>query len=224
MNPGPWPGIRQKKDRLDTVLYNLAECLRLLTLVLSPVMPETAAKMAAGLGLAADNELVTNLDKGGTWGLFPVGTCLQKIESFFPRIEKIKTDADKEQGDSSKTGEGKSPRKERDEGLITFEQFRAVDLRVAEVVAAEKIKNSEKLLKLTVKVPEERTVVAGIAEFYTPDEMIGRQVLMVANLMPAKLDGSDIPWDAACSEDGKWTEKSDWSSPPWTIGWRLGAR
>jgi methionyl-tRNA synthetase len=73
--------------------------------------------------------------------------------------------------------------------VITIEQFQSVDLRVAEVVTAERIKNSAKLLKLKVLVPEERTVVAGIAEFYTPEEMIGRQVLMVANLKPAKLMG-----------------------------------
>lgn len=186
----PWAlaGDPQKKNRLDTVLYNLAECLRLLTLVLSPVMPGTAAKMAAGLGLAADNELIANLDKGGRWGLFPVGTSLRKIEVLFPRIEKIKSDADTSRTIPQKQ-EKEKIREKKDEGLITFEQFRAVDLRVAEVVAAEKIKNSGKLLKLTVKVPEERTVVAGIAEFYSPDEIIGRQVLMVANLVPAKLMG-----------------------------------
>jgi methionyl-tRNA synthetase len=186
----PWAlaGDPQKKDRLDTVLYNLAECLCLLTLVLSPVMPGTAAKMAAGLGLAADNELIANLDKGGMWGLFPVGTSLRKIEVLFPRIERVQPEADTGRAIPQKREKGKI-REKKDEGLITLEQFRAVDLRVAEVVAAEKIENSEKLLKLTVKVPEERTVVAGIAEFYSPDEMIGRQVLMVVNLVPAKLMG-----------------------------------
>jgi methionyl-tRNA synthetase len=184
----PWAlaGDPGKKDRLDTVLYNLAECLRLLALVLSPVMPETAEKMAVGLGLMAGNELVGNLDKGGTWGLFPAGIRLQKIEALFPRIEKIKISKDESLPTEKKEQRGKIPEKKDQEGLITFEQFQTVDLRVAEVIAAEKIKNSEKLLKLTVKVPEERTVVAGIAEFYSPDEIVGRQVIMVANLKPAK--------------------------------------
>jgi methionyl-tRNA synthetase len=186
----PWAlaGDPQKKERLDTVLYNLAECLRLLTLVLAPVMPETAAKMAAGLGFSADNELIANLNKGGIWGLFPSGTCLQKIEALFPRVDKLRKETDTNTTSQTKQGKNKS-RAKNDDGLVSFEQFRAIDLRVAEVVAAERIKNSEKLLKLTVKVPEERTVVAGIAEFYSPEEMIGRQVLMVANLVPAKLMG-----------------------------------
>ena len=144
--------------------------------------------MADGLGLATDNELIANLDKGGRWGLFPAGTHLRKIESLFPRIEKTPGGAGGGQT-TQKKQEKEKIREKKNDGLITFEQFGTIDLRVAEVVAAEQIKNSEKLLKLTVKVPEERTVVAGIAEFYTPEEMIGRQVLMVANLVPAKLMG-----------------------------------
>jgi methionyl-tRNA synthetase len=75
------------------------------------------------------------------------------------------------------------------EDLIAFDDFKKLDLRVAEIVAAERIKKSDRLLKLTVKAPEERTIVAGIAEHYTPEEIIGRQVIIVANLKPAKLMG-----------------------------------
>ncbi len=176
--------------RLHTVLFNLVECLRQLTLVLSPVMPGTCKKMAQGLGLTEDDELISSLERGGAWGLFPVGIKLKKIDALFPRVDVKKTESPKD------TPLGKSKKKEQKrngdgatEGVITIEQFQAVDLRVAEVVAAERIKNSEKLLKLTVLVPEERTVVAGIAEFYTPEEMVGRQVLMAVNLKPAKLMG-----------------------------------
>ena len=73
--------------------------------------------------------------------------------------------------------------------MITFGQFQEVDLRVAEIVAAEQVKKSDKLLKLTVMAPEERTIVAGIAEYYRPEELVGRLVLVVANLKPAKLMG-----------------------------------
>ena len=76
-----------------------------------------------------------------------------------------------------------------DEGLITFDQFKNIELRVAEVVAAEKVAKSDRLLKLTVRAPEERTIVAGIAQFYEPADVIGRRVLIVANLKPAKLMG-----------------------------------
>ena len=75
------------------------------------------------------------------------------------------------------------------EGLITFEEFGKVELRVAEIVAAEKIKKADKLLKLSVKAPEDRTVVAGIAKFYSPEQLVGKKVLIVANLKPAKLMG-----------------------------------
>ncbi len=185
----PWvlatdPG---RKSRLDTVLYNLAECLRLLTLVLTPIMPTTCQKMAEGLGFSQGDKLVSDLEKGGSWGLLPAGACVHKIEALFPRVEMKK--AAVETPSPKKEHKGKNTGKVEEEGVLTIEQFRTVDLRVATVVAAERIKNSEKLLKLTVLVPEERTVVAGIAEFYTPEDMVGRQVLMVANLKPAKLMG-----------------------------------
>ena len=78
---------------------------------------------------------------------------------------------------------------ESDFGLIGFDDFKKFDLRVAEIKAAEKIDKSDRLLKLTVLAPEERTVVAGIAEYYQPEDLVGRQVIMVANLKPAKLMG-----------------------------------
>jgi methionyl-tRNA synthetase len=177
----------ERKSRLDTVLYNLAECLRLLTLVLTPIMPTTCQKMAEGLGFSAGDKLVSDLEQGGSWGLFPAGVCLHKIEALFPRVEKKKAAVEKPS--PKKENKGKKSKKEEEEGVIGLEQFKYVDLRVATVVAAERIKNSEKLLKLTVLVPEERTIVAGIAEYYTPEDMVGRQVIVVANLKPAKLMG-----------------------------------
>jgi methionyl-tRNA synthetase len=76
-----------------------------------------------------------------------------------------------------------------EEGLVGFDQFQQLDLRIAEIIAAEKIEKSDRLIKLTVRAPEERTVVAGIAAYYDPEELIGRQVIMVANLKPALLMG-----------------------------------
>ena len=83
----------------------------------------------------------------------------------------------------------KSKETENDAGLVTFDEFKKFDLRVAEIKTAEKVEKSDRLLKLTVMAPEERTLVAGIAEFYKPEDLIGRQVIMVANLKPAKLIG-----------------------------------
>lgn len=177
------------KQRLATVLYNLAECLRLLALVLKPVMPETSAKMSAALGFAEGDPLVENLEKGGEWGMFPAGRRLHRIDALFPRVDIKKNRQEAAMPEKGKKEQVSGAGRSEQDGLITIDQFKTVDLRVAEVVAAERIPKSDKLLKLCVRVPEERTVVAGIAEFYTPEEMIGRQVLMVVNLKPAKLMG-----------------------------------
>ncbi len=182
----PWSLAKDqtKKERLNTVLYNLLESLRILAMVLKPVMPGTAAKMAQGLGYEEENEMVSLFDTGGKWGQLRSGQLLMDIDPLFPRVDK------KEQ---QKKNNGKKPKKETAdgcvEGLIPFEQFQSVELRVAEITAAEKIAKSDRLLKLTVRAPEERTIVAGIAEHYSPEELLGKQVMIVANMKPAKLMG-----------------------------------
>ncbi|MDO8946763.1 MAG: methionine--tRNA ligase [Desulfocapsaceae bacterium] len=192
----PWVLAKEpaQQQRLHTVLYNLVEILRLLTLVLRPVMPETAQKMAAGLGLDGDDPRISNFSQGAQWGLSSAGTRLQAIEPLFPRMDK----PEKSGGAMAVTGtaaQKNSPKKEKkrgggvDVGVIEFEQFQQIDLRVAEVVHAERIEKSDRLLKLTVKAPDTRTIVAGIAEYYTPEELLGRLVLIVANLKPVELMG-----------------------------------
>ena len=184
----PWELAKDpgQKERLATVLYHLLETLRLLALVLCPIMPATAAKMAEALG----QETAPNLKTQGKWGLLPVGQPVTVPPPLFPRLDKKKTaqQAGKPSKKPTKSKKDQPPTPE-DDGLITFDAFQNVELRVAEVVAAEKIAKSDRLLKLTVKAPEERTVVAGIAEFYSPEEITGRQVILVANLKPAKLMG-----------------------------------
>ena len=187
----PWALAKDdgKAARLDTVLYNLLECLRLLTLVLQPVMPGAAARMAVGLGLVATDPLVVSLVRGGAWGLLVPGGKLTAVSALFPRLE----------GEKKAAAEGKKeagklhPPKQQDLSiaaeLIDFRFFQQLDLRVAEIVAVEPIKNSKKLLKVKVLAPEERTIVAGIAEHYRPEDLLGSQVVIVANLKPATLMG-----------------------------------
>ncbi len=180
----PWSLVKDEanKARLDTVLYNLAESLRLLTVLVRPVMPETAEKMAGGLGFDLAAPEVNLLDEEKFWGLTPKGNVLNKVDALFPRID-VKKKAEPEKR--------KQIEKENfsQDGLMTFDAFQKFELRVADIVAAEKIKKSDRLLKLTVAVPEERTIVAGIAEHYSPDEVVGQKVIVVANLKPAKLMG-----------------------------------
>ena len=192
----PWELAKDpdQAGRLNTVLYFLADSLRLLALVLGPVMPTSANKMAAALGM--EKELTeASLENEGCWGRMQAGTKLHQGEALFPRLAKKKKQQPQEQGKKQGKGQGKKAKKKQAEpeidmeGLITFEQFGEVELRVAEIVTAEKIKKANKLLKLTVKAPEERTLVAGIAQHYSPEELVGMKVIIVANLNPAKLMG-----------------------------------
>ena len=183
----PWELAKDARhaDRLRMVLYHLAEALWMIALVLKPIMPTTAEKMAKALGMQAEFR-AANLDAVGQWGAMATGTVIDKGTQLFPRLEK--------KAAAPVPPVGKQPARNQadaamDEGLITFDQFKTVELRVAEIVAAEKVAKSERLLKLTVRAPEERTIVAGIALHYSPEALIGQRVLIVANLKPAKLMG-----------------------------------
>jgi methionyl-tRNA synthetase len=188
----PWALVRDpsKTARLNTVLYNLAETLRLVGLVLNPVMPETSMKMSAALGIETNAVKTQNLVDHGGWGGSIPGANVNLGPSLFPRIDKKKKET---QPASHPAGHDKTLKEkkmaEADPGLLSFDDFKKLDLRVAEIIAAEKIKKSDRLLKLTVMAPDVRTVVAGIAEYYSPEELIGRQVIMVANLKPTTLMG-----------------------------------
>ena len=187
----PWVLAKDpaKTHRLNTVLYHLAETLRLIGLVLLPVMPETSMKMAAALGITPEVFRKHNLIDHGIWGLTEPGVKIQLGASLFPRLDKKNGQNRSPQKQKVQAVSGESIKAESDIGLINFDDFRKLDLRVAEITAAEKIDKSDRLLKLTVMAPEERTVVAGIAEYYEPEELVGRQVIMIANLKPAKLMG-----------------------------------
>uniref|UniRef100_UPI004057819F methionine--tRNA ligase n=1 Tax=Candidatus Electronema sp. TaxID=2698783 RepID=UPI004057819F len=188
----PWELAKDaaQAGRLRTVLYFLAESLRILALVLRPVMPTAAAKMAAALGLSEELDKAV-LAEAGRWGGILPGAALHVGEAIFPRMEKkaAAPAAPEKPKPQAKAERKAEPAAQEEDGLISFEYFGKVELRVAEIVAAEKIVKAEKLLKLTVKAPEERTLVAGIAKHYSPEELIGRKVIIVANLKPAKLMG-----------------------------------
>lgn len=188
----PWELAKDpvQGGRLAVVLYNLLETLRLIALPLHAVMPETAAKMQAALGI----EEAPNLLSQAKWGgVLRPGAVISLEAPLFPRLD---------QKDGAPTvilpARALPPKALKSAGqvvsaagdnLVTFDEFKRLDLRVATVVAAERVAKSDRLLKLTVEAPETRTVVAGIAEYYQPEEMVGRQVIIVANLKPTKLMG-----------------------------------
>lgn len=183
----PWSLAKDDnmRPRLQTVLYNLGESLRLLALLLKPVMPQTAAKMMDGLGIDPASPIMQTLEQGGEWGLSSPGTKLRKVGSLFPRID-LKKHEQKSQAKKPAKGETEA---ENQDPLIGFDQFKDVELRVAEIVAAEPVPKSTKLLKLKVLAPEERTIVSGIAGSYRPEDLVGERVIIVANLKPTKLMG-----------------------------------
>ncbi len=178
-----------KRARLATVLYNLLESIRIASTLLSAFMPTTMPKVFEQIG-AVEFATYENADK---WDVLPLDTTVKRGEVLFPRI-----DVDKEieelnaiiQKNVEKAQAQENNEDKKIEGLaqIGIDDFCKVELRVAQVKECEKVKKSKKLLKLTLLDGEgERTVASGIANFYTPEEMIGKKVILVANLKPVTL-------------------------------------
>src|SRR2546422_6109213 len=180
----PWTLAKQPEDqpRLNTVLYNAAETLRFLCLALHPFMPQAAEEMKRQLGLVL-NFSKPLLSSEITWGGVLPGTEIAKGSPLFPRIETIKTP-----GDARVTQDQQPAPSPTDQ--ITIDEFRKVSLRVGLVIAAERVPKSTRLLKLQVDIgTERRQVVAGIGTKYAPEDLVGKRVVIVTNLKPAKLMG-----------------------------------
>ncbi|PRR73847.1 Methionine--tRNA ligase [Moorella humiferrea] len=192
----PWALAKDplKRPRLNTVLYNLAEAIRQATVMVGPFMPGVPPRVWEQLGLV-DLPAAHTWESLAVWGGIPAGIRVKRGPALFPRIE-IKKEEGEETMTEQEKGAATSPAvNETQEAAagdeeITIEEFARIKLRVAEVLAAEKVANADKLLKLEVKVGNERrTIVAGIARYYRPEELVGKKVVIVANLKPAKLRG-----------------------------------
>lgn len=188
----PWALAKDpaKRARLDTVMYNLAEVLRIVTILVSPFMPTTAPKIWAQLGIETAFADV-RLHDAQSWGLLPAGTKVAKPEPIFPRIEdKPEPQEQPAVSPAVKAQQNPAAKAEGSTEEITIDEFGKMDLRVAKVLTCEKVKGADKLLQFTVDLGSEvRTVVSGIAKHYQPEELVGRNVVMVANLKPAKIRG-----------------------------------
>ena len=214
----PWVLGRTEegKPRLSTVLYTLAECTRFVAVLIGPAMPKTPARIFEQIGLQ-DDSLMT-WDSLKTFGLLPAGLNVHKGEALFPRIDiakelaEVKPALKAEQTDVKAEqpvpAADKKPEQQKTEepaakpGEITIEDFEKVQLRTARVIACERVPKSDKLLKLSLSLgAEQRTVVSGIAKHYTPEEMVGKQVVLVANLKPAKLRGIESQGMILCASD-----------------------
>ena len=196
----PWELARNPdlSGQLDTVLYTLLEGLRLVSLLLEPVIPNKSLELRAQLGLEAVSATgpTPKLDGVNTlaWGGLPAGTPIQPGAILFPKVELEK----KEVPPMSETTQPES--------FIGIEDFAKVQLKVAEVTACEKLEKSDKLLKLTVSLGNHsRTVLSGIAEYYKPEDMVGKRVVLVANLAPRKMRGVESQGMILCAtgDDGR---------------------
>ncbi len=173
-----------KRPRLAQVLYNLAESIRIISVLIQPFMPETPEIIWKQMGIDKD---CRDWKSAFVWGKYSGNTPVCPGNVIFPRI-----DIEKELAELAKMNTPKEEERRYPELLpqVAIDDFGKLDLRVAQVMACEKVKKSEKLLKLILDVGfEKRQVVSGIAKFYSPEDLVGKKVIVIANLKPAKLMG-----------------------------------
>jgi len=170
----PWHQIKTGKDLAGSSLYHAAEALRIAAQLLHPVMPSRMEMVRSMIG-AGDVPLADF-----TWGGLRPGVPLGEGEAPFPRLETLVTASRVE------------PAEEQPENVVTFDDFQKVDLRLAQVLAAENVAGTDKLLNLRISLgDEERQIVAGIAEHYAPEQLVGRRIVVGANLRPVKIRGEE---------------------------------
>lgn len=187
----PWK--ETDEGTLSNILYTLAESIRILAVYLYPFMPESANKTWQQLGLQED---IANVDiqEAGKWGGLKPGTKVQKGDPLFPRLD-IRRMLDRQKSSNESATRSAPPLGKGAKGgtasdnLISIEDFARVQLKTGRVLHAERVKKSDKLLRLQVDTGEQRQIVAGIGKVYAPEELVGKSVVVVTNLKPARLMG-----------------------------------
>ena len=222
----PWSLAKDesKRERLGTVLYNLCESLRFISVLLYPFMPRTPRRIWSQLGIMEMPQL-QSWESVQEWGLYRAGIQARRTEDLFPRLNieeelssllgegvNIKNNKDlpqdqatpqKQQKDVATT---KVEDGETQKGVVSIDDFARMDLRVGEILSCEAVPKADKLLKMVISLgTEQRQVVAGLAKHYTPEQLPGKKVLFLANLKPAKIRGllSEGMVLAATDESGK---------------------
>lgn len=218
----PWALAKDemKKERLGTVLYHLAESIRIISILIQPFLTKTPEKIWAQLGLYGQVDLLS-WEAAGKWGLLPAGAKVHKGEAIFPRLDveaelKVIDDFTAEARRKAEANKAKPENKEMLEksataemqptgaAEITIDDFAKVELKVAEVIQAEAIPKADRLLKLILDLgDEQRQVVSGIALYYKPEELIGQKVICVTNLKPVTLRGVESHGMILAAKDGE---------------------
>jgi len=196
----PWVLAKDEanKPRLARVMYNLLETIRICGILLTPYMPDSAEKIREQIGADAS---VYNWETAGVYGSLPQTVTVHKGAALFPRIDMNKELAfleermDKQKKAAEKAAKKAEKAAKKDEKklegvMIGIDDFAKVELKTAKILSCEPVKKSDKLLCLQVELGEEkRQIVSGIAEYYKPEDMVGKTVIVVSNLKPAKLRG-----------------------------------
>jgi methionyl-tRNA synthetase len=198
----PWNIAKEehRKNELGSVMYHLAESLRIVSILIQPFLTQAPSKIWQQLGIEAGE--LTGWGSAAAFGTLPAGTKLHKGDPIFPRLDveqevayiagamKGGIAAAPEENPKSTSSSVNTESAAAQAEEISIDDFFKVELRVATVIAAEPLKNADKLLKLQLDLgTEQRQVVSGIAKFYTPEQMVGRKVICVTNLKPVKLRG-----------------------------------
>ena len=230
-----------KKDRLANVLLTLAECVRFVAVLIRPFMPATPDRIFEQLGVS--DEALKSWESLDAFGKLPAGIKVCKGEALFPRIdikkelealnpdekeEKKAAKAEAKQEKKEQKAEKKEKKKQEiPEGCIAFDDFEKVQLRVARVLECERVEKSEKLLKFRLSLgDEERTVLSGIAKFHNPEDLIGKNLILLANLAPRKIMGIEsqgmLLSSVAKNDDGTETLRLLTADPIMPAGAEIG--
>lgn len=185
----PWVLAKDeaKKERLAAVLYNLAESIRIISVLIAPFIPDTSVKINSQFGFESD---VLTWDSVLNFGALKEGTKVKRGENLFPRIDVEKKLEEFEKLREENLAKDKKTELAPVKPEITIDDFDKLDIRVGKVLECEKLKGSDKLLLFKIDLGNEiRQIVSGIAKFYDPEKLVGKQVLVVVNLKPRKLRG-----------------------------------
>ncbi len=186
----PWELAKADRHRLSTVMFHIIESIKVISVLLWPFMPGSSERIQDLLGLPRKGRDL-GLDDIREWGKVTSGRSISRAPRLFPRVE----------GENKKADRGRESKEGKVEDLVSFKEFQKLDLRVGTIRGAELIPGSRKLIKLTVDIGEERTVVAGISGHYSEDDLIEKQVVLVANLEPVKLMGVESRGMVLAAED-----------------------
>ncbi len=191
----PWDSKKYegKKERLSTVLYNVLEALRIISIVISPFVPKSSRKIQEQIGA---NQEICTWESTHTWGKLQRNVRVNRLDPIFPRI-----DVNKELAELDRiASEGDADNKEE---LISIDEFKRVKLVIAEVKECERVEKSKKLLKLTIfDGSKNRTIVSGIAEYCSPEDLVGKKITIVSNLKPSKIFGIESQGMLVAGSDG----------------------